>query len=220
MSYASRSENPPVANSAMLRVELSSPRTARRLLPFHWIKVVAICADLVLIPTTSLLTGIAYHLAFLGRPGPIEAFLGVGVLTAINFSAILAARAAYRPQNLINFWKQARETTIVWLFVFLVLSVVAFSFKVTEEYSRGAILAFFTVGWLSIIVWRLIIFRFVTGGLASGGFAEQKSVLIAQQGQVTGTSAIEELKRCGYLPVRTFEFAANSVSSPHASPKI
>lgn len=183
-------------------------------LAFHSIEVAAICSDLVLISITSVLTGIAYSIVFLDSPGPVEAFLGVGILTAANFSAVLAARATYQPQNLADPWKQVRETTTVWLFVFLMLSAVAFVFKVTAQYSRGATLTFFAVGWMSIVVWRIVLARWIVRALAHARFAEQKSVLIVQRGQLSQTSAIEGLKRCGYQPVRVFEFAASSISSP------
>lgn len=220
MSNALRLQEPSVTPSGVPLAEHSAPSRARALLPFHWIEAIAVCSDLVLIPTMSLATGIAYHLTFLGRIGPVVAFLGIGVLIAVNFSAILAARAAYRPQNLASFRKQTRETTTIWLLVFFLLSAVAFSLKITDEYSRGATLAFFAVGWLSIIIWRLVISRFVTRGLSSAGFAEQKSILIAQKDQLPHTSTIEELKRCGYRPVRTFDFVSSAMPSPNASAKL
>lgn len=220
MNNALRLQEPSVTPSGALLVDQSAPSRARVLLPFHWIEATAVGSDLILILGVSLITGIVYHIASLGGVGPVEAFLGVGVLISINFSAILAARSAYRPQNLINFGKQARETTTVWLFVFFVLSAVAFSLKVSQEYSRGATLSFFAAGWLSIIVWRLVIARFVTRTLASAGFAEQKSILIVQKEQLARTNMVDELKCCGYRPVRTFEFASNAILSPNTSAKL
>jgi Undecaprenyl-phosphate glucose phosphotransferase len=220
MGNASRLKKERVAQSGALSADQYPPSRARAFVPFHWIEAIAVCSDLVLIPSASLVTGIAYHIAFLGGIGPIPAFLGIGVLTAVNFTAILAARAAYRPQNLVNFRKQAQESTTVWLFVFFVLSAVAFSLKISQEYSRGATLSFFAAGWLLILAWRLVIARFVTRALAGAGFAEQKSILIGQKQQLSRTNMVEELTRCGYRPVRTFEFASNSILSPNASTKL
>ena len=190
---------------------------ARRILPYSYIDGIAVAFDLILILASSLLTGIFYHLAFLGWGGDIETFFGIGALTAVNFLAILAARRAYKPQDLANFWKQARETTTTWLFVFFVLSAVAFSLKISETYSRGATLTFFVFGWAAIILWRLIIARFMAHAFAKGGFAERKTILLAEQGLLAGSSIVEDLKRYGYMPVRTFEFASNSVALEAAS---
>ena len=188
-----------------------SPRNrARGLLPFHLIEAAAICSDGVLILAASVLTGIVYYLLAFDLVGPVEIFFGVGVLTFVNFSAILAARRAYRPQNLADFWRQLRETTIVWALVFFVLLAVAFLLKITETYSRGATLTFFVVGWTSITVWRLVVARFLGHALAVGAFAEQKAILLAEEGQLTDSSVVDELKRCGYSLVRALEFSRTS----------
>jgi hypothetical protein len=135
-------------------------------LRFYLIEVAVICSDAVLILTASVLTGVLYHFAFLDSVGTMTAFVSVGTLTFVIFSAILTARANYRLEALTNFWKQVRETTATWLFVFFVLLAVAFSFKVSEEYSRGAILAFFAVGWAAIIAWRLAVAHLIVHALA------------------------------------------------------
>ena len=204
-------------DSTPLRVAQPPQNKARGLLPFYMVEGAAICSDAVLILATSVLTGIVYNLAAFNRVGSVEVFLGVGALACVNFSAILAARAAYRPQNLANFWKQARETTAVWLFVLLVLLAVAFSFKVSDTYSRGATFTFFVVGLAAITGWRFFLARFLVQALAVGAFAEQKAILLAEEGQLAGSSVIEALNRCGYTLMRPVEFARNSVSSKNAS---
>ncbi len=197
--------------------EQSARRNARWLVPFRWIEGIALCADVVLVVSASILSGVAYQLAFWNTVGPVETFLGVGILAGVNFSAILAARGDYRPQNLANFLRQARETTITWLFVFFIFSAAAFSLKIGEAYSRGATLTFFAVGWFAIITWRFGVAHLMAHALAEGAFAERKVVLLAEEGQLTGTGIVEELRRYGYWPVRTFEFARDSVSPADTS---
>ena len=216
----SRLKSSAAVDPSVLLGKQHSLKSSRGLLPFHWIEGITLCGDLVLIMSTSVLTGIAYHLVFLGYVGPMEMFLGVGALVGVNSCAVLAARRDYRPQSLADFWKQLRETTIVWLFVFFILAAVAFAFKVTEVYSRGATLTFFLVGLFAINAWRLVVARFIGYALAEGAFAEQKVILLAEEGQLTGTGVVDELRRYGYRPVRTFEFARNSVSSAGNSPWI
>ncbi len=190
------------------------------MLRYSYVGGMAIVFDLVLIIAASVLTGVLYHLAILDYVGQVETFLGIGGLTAVNFSAILAARCAYRPQYMTMFWKQAGEATTVWLLVFFVLSAVAFSLKISETYSRGATLTFFVFGWFVIILWRLIVAHFMANALAKGTFAEQKIVLLAEQGQLTGSGLVEDLKRYGYVPVQTFEFSPNLVQSAGASSQL
>jgi undecaprenyl-phosphate galactose phosphotransferase/putative colanic acid biosynthesis UDP-glucose lipid carrier transferase len=181
------------------------------------IGAIAICSDGVLILITSVLTGIIYYNVAFDRVGPVELFLGVGFLSFLNFSAILAARGAYRPHNLANFWRQARETTTIWLLVFLALLTVAFLVKVSSTYSRGATLTFFAVGLTGILVWRLVMARFLAHALAVGAFAEQKAVLLAETGQLSGSTVLDELNCCGYRLVRALEFKRDANSSTGAS---
>jgi len=193
---------------------------AHGLLRYSYVEGLAVFFDLIIIIASSVLTGVLYHLAIINAVGDVETFLGIGGLTAVNFSAILAARGAYRPQVLANFWKQGRETTTVWLLVFFVLSTVAFSLKISETYSRGATLTFFVFGWFAIILWRLIIARFMAYALATGTFAKRKTILLAEQAQLAGSSVVDDLKRYGYVPERTFEFSPNLVRSAGASSQL
>ena len=196
----------------VLPLRQSSRENGRGFFPFYLVESIAICSDVALVATTSVLTGIFYYLTFLQGVGPVVTFLGVGILTGANFAVVLGARGAYRPQNLADFRKQVQETTTVWLFVFIVLLALAFSFKISETYSRGATFSFFAVGWVVVTASRLIASRLIAQALAHGGFAERKILLIAEKGQIHQSSIIEELNRCGYSPARTFEFGPDSVS--------
>jgi undecaprenyl-phosphate galactose phosphotransferase/putative colanic acid biosynthesis UDP-glucose lipid carrier transferase len=190
----------------------------RGLLPFYLIETLAVCSDAVLIIGTSLLTGTAYYLTAFNSVGPLGVFFGVGLLSFINFSTILGWRAAYRPHNLADFRKQARETTVVWLLVFFVLLAVAFLFKISETYSRGATTTFFVAGWSTIILWRFITARFLSHALAVGAFAERKAVLLVEHGQLLGSAVLEELNRCGYTLLQHFEFNRDLVASSSVRP--
>lgn len=190
----------------------SRPRT-QGLLAFHSITPLALCSDVVIIVGVSVLSGMLYHIAVFSNFGPVETFFGVGALTAVNFTAIMAALGAYKPDALSTVWNQVRDTSKVWLFAFFLLSVVAFSLKTSETYSRGATLAFFVVGWTAIFGWRLLIARFIDQSLAAGAFAEQKTILVADKAQLEGCNVIAELKRYGYRPVQIFDTAVKELSA-------
>ncbi len=190
MGNLSRLELVNTAASVTLRSERLPYKKATRLVPFQLIGSIVICADLVLIVSISVLTEFVYHLAFLDRTGPLEAFFGIGILTAVNFAAISAARGGYRPENLLNFARQVREITVIWLFVFLMVLAVGFSLKISVAFSRASTLSFFVVGWGAIAVWRLFVARLISHALAVGSFAEQKSILLAEEGELV------ELEHC------------------------
>lgn len=199
---------------------LTSERRPLGILPFYLIESLGVFSDFVLIVSASVITGISYHILFLGLSPRISTFLGVGTLAYVIFSAILSSRGAYRPQSLAYFREQAWLISIVWLFVFFVLSAVAFSLKVAESYSRGATLAFFVVGWSSLLVWRFALSSYISRALAEGRFARRNILLLAEKHQLEASDTISGLKRCGYYPLRTFEFTSESSTSRWLTPAI
>src|SRR5271169_3702052 len=77
-------------------------------LPFYFIEPAVFCADLIIVAALSILTGLGYHWIFFDRIPDVGPYIGIGVLTFSNFSAILAARGDYRFRNLVNFRRQAQ----------------------------------------------------------------------------------------------------------------
>ena len=182
--------------------------TGQLRLPYHLVEPVTFSVDIILVVAISLLTGIGYNYFFLGLlPGvnAIQIDAAIGVLTLTNVSAILAARGDYRVSNLVSFYRQARDLIIVWAGVFLILSGVAFSLKVSANFSRGATLTFFALGFAGMIAWRRFLAQILGYALSAGAFAPRNVILIGERHRLAASPAIFELRRCGYTPVHTFE---------------
>jgi Undecaprenyl-phosphate glucose phosphotransferase len=173
----------------------------RLVLPFKFIEPTVILFEFLVVLLASLFGGIGYHLVFFGSVGDIRTFVGVGLLVFVNVSAISAARGNYRPNSLLNFPRQVREVTLGWTFVCLMLLVVAFSFKITEEYSRGTSLAFFVFGWSAVVAWR-------------------KILLVAEEEQLASSKMLSELRRCGYKPVKIFKIKASELEAGGIPPTL
>ena len=182
-------------------------RTARRVfrLPYRLLGPVVLVVDMVMVISIGVMAGIAYQWSFLGIVPGIGKYAAIGVLVSTNLSAILAARGNYRVDNLANFSRQARDLTLAWSGVFLVLLGAAALLKVAEEFSRGATLTFFALGLLGMIAWRGLLTRFLVHALSEGGFASRKVIVIGERSHFAGSRAISEIQRFGYLPVQTFQ---------------
>lgn len=189
----------------------TSPDTSflrpRHRLPFHLIAPIAAASDFLVITLASVVAGTSYHWLAMGAFGNIDQFLALGMLVFANFSALTMARQNYRPTNLINSGRQVRYTTLNWLFIFAILTAVAFTLKVATDFSRGATLSFFVMGWAGLALSRAFIGRGLKRALADGGFAEQRVVLVTEHGQQIVSRALADLQRCGYQPVKTFELS-------------
>jgi undecaprenyl-phosphate galactose phosphotransferase/putative colanic acid biosynthesis UDP-glucose lipid carrier transferase len=144
----------------------------------------------------------------------------IGVLTFTNVSAVLAARGDYRVNNLVRFYHQARHVAIIWTGVFLVLVGVAFLLKVAESFSRGAVLTFFTLGLSGMIAWRGVVAHFLGQSLSAGAFTPRKVILMGERRCLPTSSAILEMRRCGYTPIQTLEIGQEECLTTEISPKL
>jgi undecaprenyl-phosphate galactose phosphotransferase/putative colanic acid biosynthesis UDP-glucose lipid carrier transferase len=164
-------------------------------------------ADIILVVAVSLLAGIGYNWFSFGLvpASAIQTHAAIGVLTLTNVSAILMARGDYRVSNLVNFYQQARDLVIIWTGVFLLFVGVAFSLKVSANFSRGAALTFFALGLGGMIAWRRILAQVLGYALSAGAFAARNVILIGERNRLAASLAISEMRRCGYTPIHTFE---------------
>jgi undecaprenyl-phosphate galactose phosphotransferase/putative colanic acid biosynthesis UDP-glucose lipid carrier transferase len=182
--------------------------TGQLRLPYHLVEPIAFIVDIILVVAVSLLAGIGYNYFFLGlipAATAIQTYVAIGVLTLTNVSAILAARGDYRVSNLVSFYRQTRDLTVIWTGVFLLLVGVAFSLKVSASISRGATLAFFVLGLGGMIAWRRFLAQVLGYALSAGAFAPRNVILIGERSRLAASPAISEIRRCGYTPIHTFE---------------
>ena len=198
-----------------------SDHSYRRLrLPYHFVEPTVIVGDILIIIATCLIGGLGYNLATAGNVPAMQTYAAIGVLASVNLSAILAARGDYRVISLLNFHRQLRELTIMWSGVLLVLIGVAFALKIAEDFSRGATFTFFVLGLSSLIAWRRFVAQFLKHALSTGAFAPRNVILIGERDRVAASRTIFEMRRCGYVPSRTFEIAEGEFAAGRISRKL
>ena len=142
------------------------------------------------------------------------------MLTFTNVSAVLAARGDYRVTNLVRFYQQARHVAIVWTGIFLVLAGVAFSLKLADSFSRGAVLTFFALGLGAMILWRALLAQLLVEALSAGAFAPRNVILLGEQSRLPNSRTILELQRCGYTPVQSFAIRPEELATTEILPSL
>lgn len=185
-----------------------SPRLPRRL-PFRYVEPVTIFSDFLTILLTSVISGVGYQWIFLDTIGDVETYTATGILVFANFCALTIPQHNYRPTSLINFGRQLRFVTLTWWFICLALVGIAFAMKISGNFSRGATLSYFVIGWGCLVASRYFISRSLVRALEAGGFAESKIIVIAEAGHQQSSQALVDLRRCGYLPIKTYEITAS-----------
>jgi Undecaprenyl-phosphate glucose phosphotransferase len=195
------------------RDRAAAPSNRRLAPPVSTIEPAVFITDLILIVGASVLCGAAYSKLVLGAVGDTQSFFGVGALAFAYCAAFLASRGSYRIKSLVNFRYQMYEITLAWLSVAFILLSVAFTLKIAERFSRGATLTFFVVGWLGLLFWRNVVAKYLARSLANGGFAERKAILIGEKKQLASSSALTQLRQCGYKPVSTIAIADHELDA-------
>jgi Undecaprenyl-phosphate glucose phosphotransferase len=170
-------------------------------------------ADVLLIVTAAVASSSAHQWATAGEVGNVLPFFGLGLIVAVNFTGIMTARRNYPLKRLTLFGKQARETIIVWSGIYGLLAVVAFTMKISTEFSRGAVVLFFAGGLLGLLALRRLAADVILKSLANGSFARRKIIVVAEKDQNLSSQPLNELRRCGYHPVRTCEISTEEIAS-------
>lgn len=173
-------------------------------LPFQWIGPITVLVELALIVASSVISGLTYWHFVLNTPGDIGTFMALGTGAFLYYGIVFVCRGNYSIGMLTSGGKQVYEVTIVWALTCLCLLGLAFLFKVGPSFSRGATLAFFVLGWLSLVCWRYWVTHIITAATSAGAFIGRNVVLIGDY-QILGRSSwLNELNQYGYNVVRTF----------------
>jgi len=183
--------------------------TASWRIPFRSVEPLVWGLDCIIILTSSILSGFAYHRWVLGSGGDLETSLAVGLLVAVNFTAVLAARGSYKPLGLIALQSRIKEAVTIWFIVFSLLLAVVFLLKVGATLSRGAIGTFLVVGLTSLIAWRALLGSYLTKAFAHGSFAERRVLVIGGADEIDYSAGLYRLRRCGYRPIESFPILAS-----------
>lgn len=209
----------PVADSmAEIRVvepvlETTQGFASRWLRPVIVERLLAV-ADVALIVVSGLGCAVGYHLATAGTLGKADVYAAASVLVAINFVLLVLVQQGYRLKTVTNLPRTFRMTLTTWTGLFGALLAIAFTMKVSDEFSRGTTISFYLVGLLALLAWKTIAARWTAHGLRTGAFANGRAIMIAEFGLATSSNAVDDLGRHGYRLMRLMEIPAKELASP------
>jgi putative colanic acid biosynthesis UDP-glucose lipid carrier transferase len=204
MNYSNR--NFESAKSAVLGVP--PQKSTKWTIPYQAIAPLAMLCDALIIITAGVLSGVAYHVEFIGQYGDISQFGSFSVVVAILFTAIGKSRGYYELPALLNFKLQLHHIAKKWAGIFLFLTAIAFTMKIGNDFSRGATLSFATFGPVALIGTRIVWRFFIASGLALNKFSGRKIVLITEQAATDGPQLQHLLAKHGLQPVKHFVLPA------------
>ena len=178
----------------------------------RWIEAAVIISDLIVLMLASYACLAGYSIfAGVSQHGTT---VGVALLATLNFIAIMAARKNYRLRRLTQIAVQFRETISVWGAVFGALALAGFTMKVSSDFSRGVVIAFFAGGVLSMLCSRVLVAGIISRAVTNSWFVRREIVIIAEQGYSLSSAPLREMRQFGYRSVKTFEISTYELSGP------
>ncbi|MCA1426788.1 MULTISPECIES: undecaprenyl-phosphate glucose phosphotransferase [unclassified Bradyrhizobium] len=170
--------------------------------------------DAALIVVSGIGCAVGYHVITGGTLGKADVYAAVSVLVAINFVLLTVVLRGYRLKTATNLPRTFRMTLTTWTGLFGALLAIAFTMKVSDEFSRGTTISFYLVGLAALLVWKTVAARWTAHALRTGAFANGRALLIAEFGLATSSNAVEELGQHGHRLMRVMEIPAKELASP------
>ena len=145
------------------------------------IPIIAAVLDFIILTAITFEAGAVYHyLAFDVLPSPTFYFsANVGMVALFVVQCGLARD--YSTKSLRNAKEQLRLVFGRWNVAFSVFVVVLFMIQATDFYSRGAIVLQYAVGIAAAVSLRLLLSRFVEGGLQRGIIRGRGVIMIGRK---------------------------------------
>ncbi len=173
-----------------------------------------IVADFLLIIAFGLASSVGYHLIASGSLGNVDVYAAASTLIAVNFMLLVSVQHGYDLKNITNLFRQIRITLAIWTAVFAALLAIAFTMKVSGEFSRGATILFYVSGMAALSAWKAVAAVWTARALRTGAFTNSRVVVIAEQGLPASSTPMQELRQHGYRLMRILEIPEKELASP------
>ncbi|MGY4330326.1 Undecaprenyl-phosphate glucose phosphotransferase [Bradyrhizobium sp. LB7.2] len=170
--------------------------------------------DAGLIVSSGIGCTVGYHLATAGAVGKAGVYAAASVLVALNFTLLIIVQHGYRLKAISNLPHAVRMTLTTWTGVFGALLAIAFTMKVSDEFSRGTTISFYLVGLTLLVSWKAVAARWTARAMRSGAFANARAVMIAEFGLAASSNTIADLGQHGYRLLRIVEIQPKDLASP------
>lgn len=190
---------------------IASQRRRKRLIG-EVLSVAIAIGDVLCIVAMAVISGVAYHQFVYGGPGDVYSYMRLGgvIATVVVISNLF--RGEYQLGNFLSVAPHTRRTLQLWNVTFVGLLLVAFFGKVTEEYSRGWLLLYFTTGLAALLLQRLVAVQLVRHYTGSHVIATKRIFLIGNAGEIERFLA-EQKPRRGGIEIVGCRFLSAAVQS-------
>ena len=162
----------------------------------------------IVIVAASAFAGTAYEFIADQDYHDLTDFLATGLLIAVIFCGALRLSEERQPMKLSPVYGRARDAFVAWITTFAVFLAVAFTLKLGDELSRGAIICTFLLGLIVVPLSHMHVPLLLARIRKSGTFMHRDIIVIGAHGDPSLTRLLQELVRSGYPAPHVVEFNA------------
>lgn len=196
--------------------------TGRLVLPYPFVQHLLAFFDVMLIIFSSLVGGELYQLAMAGELKGVEPLLAAGFASALLYFLIGQAIGYYDLRAAYSRRRNAWRIVMLWCLVGLLLTFLAFLFKVGADFSRGSIICFATLALISLLLSRPISKKLVVSLVAAGQVRGRRAILVGARDELSVLTRQDILERFGLTEIYRVAFAGEqrdgfSISAEDAS---
>ena len=139
--------------------------------------------DWLLIVGVAALSGVAYHYAYYGERFDSWAFAQSGALLGVFFVTFQFLKNEYTPRADRSYQHALRSSYFDWNFAFIILLIVAFLTKTSEDFSRGFVVVFYLLGFATIAGTRVAVMGAMRTGLRSGWLVANRVLVVGVESE-------------------------------------
>jgi polysaccharide biosynthesis protein PslA len=125
--------------------------TPRRAFGSTAVSCAVVAAEALLIVAAAVLSGAGYHLAAYGDIGGTANYAAFGTLAALFYVVPFVGQGESSIRSFLAGGQTMQRIVLRWHVAFLLIAVVGFLTKTTEEFSRGWIVLFFLIGLFGLL---------------------------------------------------------------------
>jgi Undecaprenyl-phosphate glucose phosphotransferase len=157
---------------------------------------------------TSAFAGVTYQFIVGQDYRDLAFFVATGVLIAVIFCGALRLSEERQPMKLSHAFGRARDAFVAWMITFAVLLATAFTLKLGDELSRGAIISTFVLGLIAVPLSRMHLPLLLARIRKSGALMHRIVIVIGAKGNPSLTKFLQDLIKAGYPLPHLVEFDA------------
>jgi undecaprenyl-phosphate galactose phosphotransferase/putative colanic acid biosynthesis UDP-glucose lipid carrier transferase len=163
-------------------------------------------ADAAAMVSASLLGAEFYQLFISGAHWNLHLHVGAGITAAVLYLLIGGSLGFYQVADIFSSRRNAPRIIWQWFLTSLLLSLLAFLFRIGDEFSRGSIICFAGVALALLLASRSLMKAALTSAVSQGRLHGRRVVLVGLRDELATVGRADLLRRFGLTEVERIAF--------------